>query len=276
MNAKIKKPSKTKEMKAEGGVQSLHRAMNILQTVARTGHGIGLADLSKEVELHTSTTFHLAKTLTVLGLLRQEPETKRYRVGPQLFSLATGALDEIELLSIAQPYIARLAEQTGESSHIAVQMGFEVVIIGKSDGVASIRMTERIGTPRPSHATAIGKVILGGLSVPSLEEFMATAPFPAITPKTITDGDTLMKEIEAIQNSGIAFDDGEYDVDARCLAAPVYDFRGRIVAAIGVTSPVWRMGLQKIPETSEIVKALAYELSEQLGFQGGKAPHDKK
>ncbi|MEW9613270.1 IclR family transcriptional regulator [Shinella sp. S4-D37] len=270
MNSEIKAPSEIKSTKAEGGVQSLHRAMSILQTVARVGHGIGLGDLAKEVDLHTSTTFHLAKTLTVLGLLRQEPETKRYRVGPQLFSLATGALDEIELLSIAQPYIARLAEQTGESSHLAVRMGFEVVIINKIDGAASIRMTERVGTPRPPHATAIGKVILGGLSATSLREFMATAPFSAVTSKTITDADALAREIEAVRNNGIAFDDGEYDIDARCLAAPVYDFRNRLVAAIGVTSPVWRMGLQRVSETSEIVKTLAAELSEQLGYQNGK------
>lgn len=254
-----------KVVEATGGVQSLHRAMAILQAVARARQGIGLAELSKEVGLHSSTTFHLAKTLVTLGLMRQEPESKRYRVGPRLFSLASGALDELELLNAAFPYLSALAEETGENSHIAVRAGKEVAIIGKCDGTASIRLAERIGAARPPHATAIGKMLLSSLSEPQLDAFLASIPMPQITPKTITDAEQLKLAIREAGRNGIAFDDGEFDPDVRCLAAPVFDFRGRMIAAVGISAPVWRLGLNRIGEISALVRQTGRDLSGQLG-----------
>ncbi|MCK0209732.1 IclR family transcriptional regulator [Starkeya koreensis] len=248
-----------------GGVQSLHRAMAILQSVARARQGIGLAELSKEVGLHSSTTFHLAKTLVTLGLMRQEPESKRYRVGPRLFSLASGALDELELLNAATPFLTALADETGENSHIAVRAGREVVIIGKCDGTASIRLAERIGSARPPHATAIGKILLSALSDPQLDAFLASISLTAITAKTIVDADLLKAAIREAGRNAIAFDDGEFDPDVRCLAAPVFDFRNRMIAAIGISAPVWRLGLNRIGEISALVQQAGRDLSVQLG-----------
>ena len=252
---------------ATGGVQSLHRAVAILQSVARARQGIGLAELSKEVGLHTSTTFHLAKTLVTLGVMRQEPESKRYRIGPRLFGLASGALDELELLDIATPFLTSLAEETGENSHIAVSAGKEVVIIGKCDGTASIRMAERIGAARPSHATAIGKILLSSLPPSQLDKLLNSMEMNAVTPKTITDAEKLKIAIQEAATNGIAFDDGEFDADVRCLAAPVFDFRNRMVAAIGISAPVWRIGLNKIGEVSTLVRDAARDLSQQLGHE---------
>ncbi len=256
---------------AAGGVQSLHRAVAILQSVAGARLGIGLAELSKELGLHSSTTFHLAKTLVTLGLMRQDPESKRYRIGPQLFSLASGALDELELLNIAVPYLASLAQQTGENSHIAVKSGNEVVIIGKCDGTASIRLAERVGSARPAHATAIGKMLLSAVPAPELDRLLASLPLPAITPKTIVDPEKLRAAIREAGENGIAFDDGEFDADVRCLAAPVFDFRNRMIAAIGISAPIWRIGLGKISEVTELVQIAARELSQQLGYESKSA-----
>jgi DNA-binding IclR family transcriptional regulator len=249
-----------------GGIQSLHRAMTILQTVSGVRQGVGLSDLSKEVGLHSSTTFHLAKTLVSLGLMRQEAETKRYRLGPRLFSLASGALDELELLDIALPIMKGLAEETGESSHLAVGAGRDVTVIGRCDGSASIRLAERIGAARPSHATAIGKILLAAMSRDQLEAFVASGELKAFTPRTIVDRETLRRAIQRVVEEGVAFDDCEFDPEIRCLAAPVRDFRRRTVAAIGISAPIWRLGLTQVGESAERVKAAAARLSEQLGF----------
>jgi DNA-binding IclR family transcriptional regulator len=253
-------------VKAIGGVQSIHRAIAILQSVAHAREGIGLAELSKEVGLHTSTTFHIAKTMVMLGLMRQEQQGKRYRVGPRLFSLASGALDELELLDYAAPFLASLAEQTGENSHIAVSSGKEVVIIGKCDGAASIRIAERIGSVRPSHATAIGKVLMSALACDEIDKLLANMSLTPITPKTIVDPDQLKAAICEAGAQGISFDDGEFDPDVRCLAAPVFDFRSCIIAAIGISAPVWRLGLGRVGDISAQVKKAAGNLSAQLGY----------
>lgn len=264
-------PETGKIVDAAGGVQSLHRAVAILQSVARARQGIGLAELSKEVGLHNSTTFQLAKTLVTLGVMRQEPESKRYRIGSRLFGLASGALDELELLNIAVPYLASLAEQTGENSHIAVIAGKEVVIIGKCDGTASVRPAERVGSARPSHATAIGKILLSSLAAPQLDKLLSSLPLDPFTPKTIVDPEQLKAAIREAEKNGIAFDDGEFDADVRCLAAPVYDFRNRMIAAIGISAPIWRIGLNRIGEISDLVQEAARNLSQQLGYESKPA-----
>jgi DNA-binding IclR family transcriptional regulator len=255
-----------KTTESGGGVQSLHRAIAILQAVVHSKNGIGLAELCKEVGLHTSTAFHLAKTLVTLGVIRQEPDTKRYRVGSRLFSLASGALDELELLDVAMPVLTSLAEETGENSHIAVRAGQDIFVIGRCDGTASIRLAERVGTARPPHATALGKMLLSALQPAQLEKLVGTLQLNRITPKTIIDPELLKTEVANVGRNGIAFDDGEFDSDVRCLAAPVFDFRGQMIAAIGISAPMWRMGLNKVGDVSAVVIRAANELSTLLGY----------
>ena len=148
------------EDRQRGGVQSLGRAFAILEEVARHREGIGLAELSKLVGLHNSTTFHLAKTMVSLGYIRQERDSKRYRVGRPLFALAASALDEIEMVNVATPMLEELSRETGESGHFAVRMGDAVVVIARTSGPGAFQLTDRVGVVRPAHCTALGKIIL--------------------------------------------------------------------------------------------------------------------
>ncbi len=252
---------------ATGGVQSLHRALSILQTVADHRSGIGLPELCASVGLHRSTTFHLAKTMVALGLLRQDPDDKRYRIGSRLFSLASGALDEIQLCELAAPILEDLADEIGETTHLAVwtRMGSEVAIIERCEAPSTIRLTERVGATRPAHATAIGKVLLSGLSADRLKEAVEAMPLEPVTRRTITGRTQLFDEIGTVQDQGYAFDDGEFDIDVRCLAAPVVDFRGNVIAAVGFSSPVWRFDDKQIDALSEMVKVAAAKVASRLG-----------
>src|SRR5882757_5602206 len=132
------------EDKQRGGIQSLGRAFALLEEVARHREGIGLAELSKLVGLHNSTTFHLAKTMVTLGYLRQERDSKRYRVGRPLFALAASALDEIEMVNLATPILEDLSRETGESGHFAVRMGDSVIVIARTSGAGAFQLTDRV------------------------------------------------------------------------------------------------------------------------------------
>src|SRR6202140_5645342 len=159
------------EERQRGGVQSLGRAFAILEQVARHREGIGLAELSKLVGLHNSTTFHLAKTMVSLGYIRQERDSKRYRVGRPLFALAAGSLDEIEMVNVATPILEDLSRETGESGHFAVRMGDAGVVIARPSGPGACQLTDRVGVVRPAHSTALGKVILAALRPDQLKRF---------------------------------------------------------------------------------------------------------
>ncbi len=135
-----------------GGVQSIGRAFAILEEIARSRDGVSLAELSKRVGLHNSTTFHLVKTMVTLGYVRQLKDSKRYRVGRPLFALAASSLDDVEMVSMATPILEDLSRETGESGHFAVRMGDSVVVIARTSGSGAFQLTDRVGVIRPAHA----------------------------------------------------------------------------------------------------------------------------
>ena len=122
------------DLRPRGGVQSLARAFSIMEEIARNRDGIGLAELSKRVGLHNSTTFHLVKTMVSLGYVRQMKDLKRYRIGRPLFALAASALDEVEMVSLATPILEELSRETGESAHFSVRLGDAVVVLARTAG----------------------------------------------------------------------------------------------------------------------------------------------
>ena len=247
------------------GVQSLARAFSILEEVARSRDGINLADLSRKVGLHNSTTFHLVKTMVSLGYIRQIKDDKRYRVGRPLFALAANALDEIEMVSLAMPVLEHLSRETGESGHFAVPMGDSVVVIARTAGPGAFQLTERVGVVRPAHCTALGKVILAALKPEQLDGFLKRTELTPVTPNSITDAAALRKNIEDVRQSGIAFDDGEFNPEVRCIAVPVKDFTGQIMGAVGISGPIWRLNIQALQGRVQAVQAAARRLSAEFG-----------
>jgi IclR family transcriptional regulator, KDG regulon repressor len=275
--AKLVKPAKhdiddDAEERQRGGVQSLGRAFAILEEVARHREGVGLADLSKRVALHNSTTFHLARTLVSLGYLRQEKETKRYRIGRPLFALAASALDEIEMVNVATPVLEDLSRVSGESSHFAVRMGDAVVVIARTSGPGAFQLTDRVGVVRPAHCTALGKIILASLRPDQLQRFLARTELKPSTNKSITDVAALLREIEEIRTTGIAFDDGEFNAEVRCIAVPVMDFTGQVIGALGISGPIWRMSNQALQTHAKAVRATANRLSTEFGARSVDRP----
>ena len=253
------------EDRQRGGVQSLGRAFAILEQVARHREGIGLAELSKLVGLHNSTTFHLAKTMVSLGYIRQERDSKRYRIGRPLFALAASALDEIEMVNVATPIMEDLSRDTGESSHFAVRMGDAVVVIARTSGPGAFQLTDRVGVVRPAHCTALGKIILAALRPDQLKRFLERVELKPFTRKSITDIPVLLREIADVKRSGVAIDDGEFNPEVRCIAVPVMDFTGQIIGALGISGPVWRLSNQALQGHAKTVRAAANRLSAEFG-----------
>ncbi len=247
------------------GIQSLGRAFGILEEVARHRDGIGLADLSRLVRLHNSTTFHLAKTMVALGYMRQEKDSKRYRIGRPLFALAASALDEIEMVNLATPVLEELARQTGESSHFAVRMGDTIVVIARTSGPGAFQLADRVGVVRPAHCTALGKAILASLQPDQLLRLLNRTGLKPSTEKSITEMPALLREIDEIRRSGVAYDDGEFNTEVRCIAVPVTDFTANVIGAIGISGPIWRLSHQAMKSRVKTVQEAAARLSGEFG-----------
>ena len=249
-------------------IQSLQRGLGILEIIAKKQFGVTTAEVSREIGLHTSTTFHLLRTLTSLGYLAQDEITKQYHVGSKIFHLAASVSNEVQLLKMAQPFLVDMAKQTGETSHLAIFERGEVIVVGKIDGGSPVGVTDRVGYPRPAHCTAIGKVLLASLSEAELKAFLNTIELRPMTPRTITAIPNLEQELERVGAQGYAVDDEEFAQGLRCLAAPVRNYTGNVVAAIGISGPVWRVSLERIAQLTEFVKAAGHRMSQQLGHPG--------
>lgn len=249
-------------------IQSLQRGLGILELIAKDGTGVSMADVSRKIGLHTSTTFHLLRTLTTLGYLVQDETTRKYRLGSKVFQLAASAWTEVQLLKMSAPLLTEMAQQTGETSHLAIFEHGEVIVINKIDGSGPVRLSERVGYPRPAHCTAIGKVLLAHLPEAELKAFLQTSELQPLTPKTITAAPILEQELDRVRKQGYAFDDEEFVQGIRCLAAPVRNFTGHVVAAIGISGPVWRVTLDRVAQLTEFVRTMGPRLSQQLGYPG--------
>ncbi len=185
-----------------------------------------------------------------------------------MFSLAASSLDERELVTRATPVLELLSTRTSESAHFAIRSGADVVVVAKTEGAGMFQLVDRAGVVRPANATALGKVLLAALTPAELDRYLENRKLPRFTPKTIVERESLIVELEQVRRNEIAFDDGEFDAEVRCVAVPVYDFLGRVAGAIGVSGPMWRLSLQSLQEKSRHVRQSAAELSAELGYRG--------
>ena len=248
-----------------GGIQSLERAFAILERVAATPGGIGLSDLGRATGLHTSTAFHLIKTMQQLDYVLQDEETRRYRLGPRALRLVGSSAELTDLVARVEPFVERLAALTGDSAHYAVLTGSDVQVIARADGSGAFRLNEAMAIGRPAHATAIGKVLLAHLSEAALDRFLAATRLDAYTGRTITSRTRLKAELATVRAEGLAFDDTEFHEDLRCVAVPVRDHRRRVVGALGISAPAFRVSLGALGDKAPIVRSAATEVSRALG-----------
>lgn len=259
-----------KSADGRGGIQSLERAATILDAVVASPDGIGLAELSGKVGLHTSTTFHLTRTLVALGFLVQNAHDKCYRVGSRLFALAAGALDEKVLLAQAMPVLERLSVATGQAAHLAVRSGERITVVARTAATGLLQLSDQIGATRPPHATAIGKVLLAAMEPDDLNRLLDRLTLARFTDRTIVRRPALIREIARIRRDGVAYDDREFDEDVRCIAVQVHDFAGRCAGAMGLSGPAWRLTDEHTAVVLGELRRAADDLSSRLGFQPGE------
>ena len=263
------RPAKNDAPESPLGIQSVVRALSILECIGQSTNGIGLVELSKSVELHSSTTFNLVKTMVRLGYIRQSEADRSYHLGGALLKLAANASDEVGLINLANDALQELSLRTGESGHFAVWSSGEVSILAKTNGSGAFQLSDRLSGSRPAHATALGKILLSALSAGQLDEFLRK-PLAKVTSRTIVNPEVLRTEIAKVAKAKIAFDDAEFHEEVRCAAVPVFSFAGRIVGAMGLSGPIWRMSIQTLQDKSDELKKAAAKLSAELGYKPGK------
>lgn len=261
------------EAKSSGSVQSLCRAFSLLEAIADSPDGISLTQLSRKSGLHSSTVFNLLKTMMRLGYIRQAEDSKRYYVGSTLFCIAAAARSELQVVSAADPVLRDLAVKTGNSTLFGMRSGDDIIVVAKAEGNGAFQISDRVKGLRPSHCTGMGKVMLAAMAPERLEQYLKGYELKSYTPNTITERGRLLKELEEVRSSGLAFDDAEFHSEMRCVATTVRDFTGQVIGALAMSGPAWRLSLQALHGHAPQLRDAAERLSGDLGYRSQRASH---
>jgi IclR family transcriptional regulator, KDG regulon repressor len=240
---------------------TLHKGLQILETLAASQATLGITDLSNALSLNKSNIHRLVKTLCTLGYVTQCPD-RSYRASLKIWKLGSMVMNHTNLARLALNAMNSLTQASGESVHLSVLDGLKVLYIEKIDSAQSVRAYTQRGGTAPLHCVATGKALLA-YNYESLRGPISHV-LEAFTPKTITSLKALDAEMASIRQSGIAINSGEYRADVGGIAAPILDMDGNILAAIGISGPLSRLPRSKMKELPPLVTAAAKSVSDLI------------
>jgi len=224
------------ERRPAGAVQSLDRALDLLEELARADRALGVGELAELTGLPQGTVHRLLQGLNQRGYVRRDAGRK-YSLGSGSLRLADAA--QRALVRTARPYLVELVRRSGETANLAVLEGDDVVYVGQESSPHTLRMFAEVGRHVPPHSTAVGKVLLAALPPERVLPLLRRTGMPARTPATITDPEAFLAELDRVRARGWAVDEQEQETGVRCVAVPV-GRPGRTVAALSVSGPADR------------------------------------
>lgn len=261
---KAKPQSATADDKSR--ILSIGKMMGILECFSTVNRHLSLAQLSAMSGLPRPTAHRMLSAMKEIGFIEQDARTGSYGLGIRLFELGSIALANMDLLREAKPFIDRLAKLSGESSHLGVFNGFEVIVVEREEPAERSWRGIRPSESTPAHCTGVGKALLA-FQRPELVEQVIAAGLKAYTTTTLSTPEALRKELAAIRKRGYAIDNAEHELWVRCVAAPIRNSSGHVFASVSVTGPADRMTDTKIASLAPLVVQTADSISLQIGFQ---------
>lgn len=247
-------------------VPAVNRALDVLELFLATAE-LSAPEITERLGLPRTTVHELLTTLADRGYLTAVPaQAVRYRLGLPLFLLGSSFAERLDLAGEAQQAAARTAADCDETVHVALLEGTDVVYIAKVDSTHPVRMVSAVGRRLPAHCTAVGKMLLSGLTPAGLDaRYPRDRRLAAMTPSSLTSPAKLRTQLTRIHDEGVAYDDCESNDAVHCVAAPVYDRSGAMVAAMSISVPNIRWDEPRRAEWTELVRSGADSLSRRLG-----------
>lgn len=263
-------------MKLTGSNQSVEKTLFIIETLANSSLPMRLSELAKAVDMPSSTVLRMVNTLVKLGYARQEEEMpRRYSLTTRFLRIGQQAAEHTDIREIAHPFLVQLSDKTGESTCLSICEKDKVRYLDVVEGSGSlIAIRQRVGGSAQMHCTGSGKLYLMQYTDEQLDDFIRERGLPALTPNTVTNKAELCHELNACRERGYATDNEECEAGVRCVAAPIYDYAGKIAAVISITGVLSRM--QKIRMEMEMVPLVCQAAKDVTGILVGKRALDEQ
>ncbi|WP_105616198.1 IclR family transcriptional regulator [Vallitalea okinawensis] len=247
-------------------VQSVDRALEILELLSCHVDGLAIKEISEKLELHKSTVHRLLGTLIYKGYVEQNELNNRYLVTLKLFQLGSRKVENTDVIETSKPYLNQLAQFSGEVVHLVLRDGTDIIYVDKVEGNQTIRMHSKIGNRSPMYCTGVGKAIMSTLEEDEIKMIWENSEIKRLTEHTIIELAEMHQTIEQIKLSGYALDNEENELGVKCVAVSIKDYRGISIAAISISGPKERMTNEKIITYSQKLKKSCQEISERLGY----------
>jgi len=248
-------------------VQSVDRALIILEALAEAGSPMTLSNLAEEIELNISTVHRILTTLGERNFIEQKQESGKYYLGLKAFEIGNAAKKNINLINVAKPYLQKLVDECNETTNLAILDEGEVVYVDQAASTNMVKMFAQIGSRGPAYCTGTGKALLAYEPSDKRVQFFEEMGLRKLTEKTVVDPEELEKEMKKIRQRGYALDMGEIEEGVRCVAAPIRNHEQKVVAAVSVSGPSIRMTEELIEEKIiPTVMKVANQISTQLGY----------
>jgi DNA-binding IclR family transcriptional regulator len=257
------------------GAQVVDRVVDILEAFTRLGPELGVSDISRALGLKKATTHRLLASLRRRGIVAQDLESRRYRLGMKLWELGQMATTQVDWLDRVKPYLQQLTDRAGETTHLAVLNEGQVLYVEKVESTRSLRIPSQVGRRLPAHCTGVGKALLAFLPDEVLRSLVVRGGLPRYTPNTITDLRRLRSELARVRERGYSVDHEEIEEGLVCIAAPVRDHTTHVVAAVSIAGPSSRLRPETIEDHAESVVIAANAMSAALGCPIEVAPHPR-
>ncbi|MGW7166434.1 IclR family transcriptional regulator [Streptomyces sp. NPDC054884] len=259
---------------AAGFSQSLERGLLILSSFSETRPVLGVSDLGRAVGLNRSTTYRYVATLAKLGYLQQDPESRKYSLGPRVVDLGFAAINSMEITRVAGPFLQALSDETGYTVSMAVLDGPDIVYVDRRRsgraGTFAMGLQLHVGSRLPAYCTSMGKVLLAHQEPAVLRDLVDRTDLARRGPKTITAREQLMVALTRVRRTGCALNDEELAPGLRSLAAPVRNRDGAVVAAVNVAVhlTVWNSSVDSVMTRLEApLRRTTTEISTRLGYR---------
>ena len=258
-------PKSAPSQERTAGVQSLTRALSILDALADNDDGLSLTALAKTVALPPSSAHRLLTTLQRKRFVRFEPATMAWRIGVQAFVVGNAFARSRDVVALAMPYMRQLMEKTGETVNLYVPNGAQVICIAQVQSQQTIRAISRPGGTIALHRSAAGKAMLAQMTPAEVDEVVAKHGLVKGTKNSITAPSKLRAELNRTRARGFALDDEEFAPGLRCIAAVILDEHGAAQGALSIAGPVGRLTDARLPKLGDIVSAAGKSVTREFG-----------
>jgi len=249
-------------------VKTVQKTLDILEAFLKQEDEIGIVELANLSRLSISTAHRIASTLVRRGYLNQRQKREKYSLSPKLLQFSSIIKSRVKVRDVALPFLDKLNKMTDESVNLAILDADSAVFIEHIESSRYLRISPLVGTREPLHCTAVGKVLLAYMREEELERFLNSKGLSYHTENTITDSSKLKKELSIIRQEGVAIDNEEFQLGARCVASPVKDCNGNVMAAVSVSGPSVRLNGERTRELKLLVKSRVLEISRAIGYRG--------